>query len=295
MCAAFVGLLCCSCGPAVQGEAPAPAERETTAASELVPPTTGEPVDVSRNYLSVADFQEAMREANPGYTRRGVFVTDAAKRVVEADLSRCGLTRLEPFAQIALKVLDLSGNAVDDLSSLSGMPLRVLQLDDTAVSDLSPLLGVPLDRLSLVKSKVVDLAPLREAQLTHLDLRQTKVSDLSALAKVRLVELRLDGTKVSDLSPLAKCPLNRLTLSHTLVSDLSPLRGRPLRVVDVSGTRVSDLTPLLDSKLRRLAFTPGRIQVGMSGLRRMRSLRELGESLSRCRAAPEYWKEIDAK
>ena len=197
--------------------------------------------------------------------------------------------------QDALEVLDLSDNPVEDLTPLSGMPLRVLLLERTGVVDLAPLAGMKLERLSLAETPVEDLRPLMQAQISRLDLRQTGVTDLTPLGVVPVEELRLDGTRVQSLAPLASCPLRVLTLSRTPVRDLSPLQGRPLRVLDISGTGVTDVTPILGSQLQRLLFTRKRIRTGLDGLRAMRSLREIGEPPHGCKAAPDYWKDIDAE
>lgn len=292
---ACVAMLCHSCGAPPDEPEAGPKEPESPLATELVAPATPAVVESPRSFLTVPEFQEAIRSANPGYTGRAVLVTDAAKRVVQADLSDCGLKRLEPLADVALEVLDLSDNAVDDLMPLTGMPLRVLLLERTAVTDLSPLAGIKLERLSLVETEVEDLRPLMQAQITRLDLRQTKVVDLTPLGVVPLEELRLDGTRVQNLGPLATCPLRVLTLSRTPIRDLAPLSGRPLRVLDISGTGVTDVSPILGSQLQRLLFTRKRIRTGLDGLRAMRSLREIGEPPGGCKAAPDFWKGIDAE
>jgi Leucine-rich repeat (LRR) protein len=290
-----LALLCCSCGRAPASAAEPAEDEESAKPVDLVLPTARETVTDARVYLGVREFQEAIREANPGYTERSVLATDAAKRVIQADLSGCGIKRLEPFADLALEVLDLSDNQIEDLLPLAGMPLQELLLDHDPVADLSPLAGTKLDKLSLVGTDVVDLRPLMKTQISRLDLRDTNVVDLTPLSVVPLVELRLDGTKVQDLSPLANCPLRRLTLANTPVRDLSPLAGKSLRVLDVSGTGVTDLTPITDCQLHRLVFTRRRIRAGLKKVRAMRSLRELGESSAACRAAPEYWKDVDAE
>ena len=293
---AWVAALCYSCGAPRDTSAETRAkESEPPPRTELVAPVPATTVESARSFLTVPEFQEAIRAANPGYTGRAVLVTDAAKRVVQANLSGCELRRLEPFADIALEVLDLSDNPLEDLTPLSGMPLQVLLLERTAVVDLTPLAGMKLERLSLADTPVEDLRPLMQAQIIHLDLRQTGVTDLTPLGVVPVEELRLDGTRVQSLAPLASCPLRILTLSRTPVRDLSPLQGRPLRVLDISGTGVTVVTPILGSQLQRLLFTRKRIRTGLDGLRAMRSLREIGDPPRGCKAAPDYWKDIDAE
>jgi internalin A len=288
----IVSVLCGSCAPKSAPDEEEPARSVESPETELVVPAVTEPAMADRSYLTVREFHAAVREANPGYTERAVLLTDAAKRVVQADLTGGRVKRLEPFADLALTVLDLSDNPVEDLSPLAGMPLSVLLLDNTHVADLTPLEGAKLERLSLVGTPVADLRPLMKAQIASLDLRGTQVVDLTPLSVVPVEELRLDGTKVESVAALTSCPIRRLTLSNTPVRDLSPLQGRPLRVLDISGTGVTDLTPILGCQLHRLVFTRRRIQTGFAELRQMRSLFELGESSGGCRAAPDYWKDV---
>ncbi len=292
VCAVCAGLLGVSCGAPPE---PRTEVQESAPPTELVAPVVAKLPDSTRSFLTVAEFHEAVRSANPGYSGGAALVTDAARRVVRANLSGCGLRRLEPFADLALEVLDLSNNPVEDLAPLRGMPLRILLLDATRVADLEPLAGMKLERLSLVGAPVEDLRPLMQSQIAELDLRRTRVADLSPLAVMPVEELRLDGTRVQDLSALATCPLRVLTVSNTPVRDLSPLAGRPLRVLDIAGTGVTDVTPLARTQLQRLFFTRERIRNGLDELRALRSLREVGDPQHSYRPAPQYWQETDAK
>ncbi len=291
-CAVCAGLLGVSCGVPPEPRAEI---RETVVPTELVAPVVAKMPDSSRSFLTVAEFHDAVRSANPGYSGRAALVTDAARRVVQANLAGCGLRRLEPFADMALEVLDLSDNPVEDLAPLRGMPLRILLLDATRVADLEPLAGMKLEQLSLVGTPVEDLRPLMQSQIIELDLRRTRVSDLAPLAVMPVEELRLDGTRVLDLSALASCPLRVLTVRNTPVRDLAPLAGRPLHVLDIAGTGVTDVTPLAKTQLQRLFFTRERIRSGLGELRALRSLREIGDPQHSYRPAPQYWQDTDAK
>lgn len=157
-------------------------------------------------------------------------------------------TRISGFT--GLKILDLSGSQVAELTPLSGLTgLEAVGLDTTLVSDLTPLTGnTALNWLDLTRTQVTDLNPLAEmAGLRMLFLTNTQISDLTPLAgKVELRSLDLRNTKVSDLAPLASnAGLRFLYLRNTQVADLTPLLGlAALEKLYLDKTQVTDLAPL---------------------------------------------------
>ena len=127
-----------------------------------------------------------------------------------------------------LRRLDLSDNALVDISALSGLrALESLDLSGNAVSDLSPLAGMTeLRRLDLAGNRVVDLWPL--GALPHLEvllLDGNDVADVGALTHLgRLENLGLAGNLVADVGPLADLwSLRRLDLGGNPAPDLSPI------------------------------------------------------------------------
>ena len=127
-----------------------------------------------------------------------------------------------------LRRLDLSGNALTDLSALAGLHgLESLDESDNAVSDLAPLRGLTeLRRLDLAGNRIADLAPLADLPgLEVLLLDGNRVSDVGALTHLGGVEnLGLSGNRVADLSPLADLwSLRRLDLGGNPALDLSPV------------------------------------------------------------------------
>ena len=127
-----------------------------------------------------------------------------------------------------LRRLDLSGNALTDLSALAGLHgLESLDVSDNAVSDLAPLRGLTeLRRLDLAGNRIADLAPLADLPgLEVLLLDGNRVSDVGALTHLGGVEnLGLSGNRVADLSPLADLwSLRRLDLGGNPALDLSPV------------------------------------------------------------------------
>jgi len=124
---------------------------------------------------------------------------------------------LSPLAILKnLRVLDLSGSPVIDLSSLSNLSkLQVLIFGSTMVTNLSPL--------------------SRLKELRWLELSDTFPNDFSSLAKLR--NLRI------------------LDLSNTPVSDVSFLRTmNSLEVLNLTGSEVRNLEPLIDLRSLKYLF-----------------------------------------
>jgi len=111
------------------------------------------------------------------------------------------------------------------ITNLNGLEaftnLESLELSQNAVSDISPLAGLTkLTALSLAGNPVMDVAPL--AKLTNLKLlilSNCQAQDYSALSNlINLQVLWLDNSTISDVSPLVL-----LTNLQTLYLDKSPI------------------------------------------------------------------------
>ena len=127
-----------------------------------------------------------------------------------------------------LRRLDLSGNALTDISALSGLrALESLDLSGNAVSDLAPLTGLTeLRRLDLSGNRIDELWPIGGLpKLEVLLLAGNRVADMGALTHLgRLENLGLAGNLVADVGPLADLwSLRRLDLGGNPVPDLSPV------------------------------------------------------------------------
>lgn len=250
---------------------------EKKQAESVAPVTKTEKPAPASVFWSEVKLHEAIRAKNPGYTGEAAFQIDDQGQVRAAQLDRCGISDLSPFAGMELMAISLMACPVPDIAVLKGMPLVECYIEDTAVDDLSPLAGMStLKKLYASGTAVKDLSPLKGTALTDLNLVNTRVSDLTALANLPLRMLWLTDTKVKDISPLARCPLESLTLHRTLVADLSPLANTRLQRLHIGETPVTDLTPLASLNLTRLVFDYGKIKQGMEGIKAMRSLQELG-------------------
>ena len=146
--------------------------------------------------------------------------------------------------------MDLSDNAVSDLSELSGLTrLETLLLSGNRVSDLSPLRGMAgLRSLFLDGNAVSDLTPVVFLEsLEELSLSGNPLAGLSPLCALRgLKRLWLAASGLSDLSELSCLTgLERLWLADNAVEDVGPLRGmRALEWLDLERNAVAGVAPL---------------------------------------------------
>jgi Leucine-rich repeat (LRR) protein len=112
-----------------------------------------------------------------------------------------------------------------------------------------------------------------------------------------LVNVNLTGTQVSDtgLAHFKDCKnLSGLNLQGTQVSDagLAHLKGLPLKVLHIQNTAITDLTPLQGMPLEELRLIPKNITQGLDLLRKMKSLKTIGNS-SQAWPAAEFWERYD--
>ena len=89
-----------------------------------------------------------------------------------------------------------------------------------------------------------------------------------------------------------------LTLKGTRVSDISSVREMSnLKRLHIAETPVTDLTPLEGLRLARLVFTPSNIERGMSAVREMDSLQQIGTIFSgtaqNLMTPDQFWQKYD--
>ena len=141
---------------------------------------------------------------------------------------------IKPLAGLSLQVLNLSGNHIVDVSSLSDMnSLRYLNLFGNFLSKGS------LGQLSTLTS-------LRTLSLAN-DTSDSGISDLSPIASLQRLEVfSISGSLIEDIGPIAELTeLRGLQLSNTSVSDISPLKAlEKLQWVGLSRTLVTDIEAL---------------------------------------------------
>jgi hypothetical protein len=138
--------------------------------------------------------------------------------ITKLDASGRGIRRLEGIESLRrLAVLNLKGNAVEDLSPLSGLGmLSELDLGDNQITNLEAvnfrrILHVPLHSLSLRnnvakdKNKLSDIRLLSELlQIETLDLQDNNIKDIVPLSHLySLKDLNLRGNGIQNIEPLA--------------------------------------------------------------------------------------------
>jgi hypothetical protein len=112
---------------------------------------------------------------------------------------------------------------------------------------------------------------------------------------MKLTSLSLQESGVQDLTPLAGMPLSRLSVAYSPVNDLTPLKGMKLAALNLAECPVRDVTPLQEMNLVELSLTPRNISKGLDGIRRMKSLKAMGNTWAEPNLTPaEFWKKYDA-
>ena len=218
-----------------------------------------------------------VEEARPVSLGGAAFTED----VEVLDLSGKGITDITRLSScLQLRELDLSGNPLGSLATLSGLPklakltLRAAGLTDESLAFLATLQHITyldirdnddltaegLDALEdalsgcqVVHDTVfyaVTLGGRRlTSDMTEIDVSGSGVVLLNGLEKFQqLWRLVLSENAVSDIGPLREiyC-LEELALGHNNITDLSPLQGHNLlRKLDLSHNSIRDVYPLSD-------------------------------------------------
>lgn len=128
----------------------------------------------------------------------------------ELTIQNCGLVSTQPFSVLSkLKVLDLSGNAILDISEL----LVLKELEQLNIS------GNPIETIP-------NLSHMQN--LTVLDLDNTDISDLAFMKGSSVSVLHISYTNLSNFAPLAECEnLEVLYMYGYHFMDLTPLHQLP--------------------------------------------------------------------
>jgi len=162
----------------------------------------------------------------------------------------------EDVAQVAV----VSGRDMN-IKSLAGLEhcraLASLDLTGNAVADLTPLKGLPrLQQLILATNKVANVAPLKEnTALQYLDLNHNSVADIAPLSGLtNLAVLYVSDNRVKTIQPVVKLPkLHSLYLDRNDLADVTGLNQlRWLSSFSAAGNRITSLAPL--KGLENLSF-----------------------------------------
>jgi hypothetical protein len=156
---------------------------------------------------------------------------------------------------VNLEVLDLSGNAVTDISELADLRnLTILNLAENGLDDIGPIANLPtLTSLTLSYNKFLNaaldgvLGSL--VNLEYLDLSGNHLTNMGGITNLpNLASLYLADNQISDISGLRNCgKLSYLNLYKNKITDISVLAELDnLQVVDLCSNDIVDFSPLAD-------------------------------------------------
>ena len=209
-----------------------------------------------------SNLEEAVRQA---LDRVGqVSSLDSLSAVFESIHSLAGI---EYFT--ALRVLDLEGNQIADLTPLKQLTnLKRLGLRGNQIVDITPLKQLTnLDFLSLADNQIADLTPLKQlTNLTDIYLDNNQIAQIADLTPLKqltnLKRLGLRGNQIVDLIPLKQLTnLTDIYLDNNQIVDLIPLKQLTnLKRLYLDNNQIADLTPLEQlTHLGRLHLNNNRI------------------------------------
>ncbi|MCL2071122.1 MAG: leucine-rich repeat domain-containing protein [Oscillospiraceae bacterium] len=180
-----------------------------------------------------------------------------------------------------LRTLDLSDNAITDLSPLSGLVrLESLNLGyNHFITNLTPLSGlVNLRVLDLCRNRIINLAPLSGlTNLERLFLNSNQISNITPLSGLT----RLKGLSLSDNQITNTAPVNTLIwlewlfLNNNRISNIAPLNELGfLTRLDLSDNQISNIAALAEMSIHYLYLRNNRI-ISIEPLRNSFLLHEL--------------------
>lgn len=150
-------------------------------------------------------------------------------RLSSLTLRSCSLSGIHALSNaVGLQYLDLSGNAIRDLSAIAVLPeLRYLDLSHNAVDDLNYFSYVTsLETLYVGHNAITDITPLSGC--------------------IALTDLDLTNNALTDITPAGNIPgLKRLSVAFNQLTDVSALSANTmLEELDISNNAITDITGL---------------------------------------------------
>ncbi|GAB6089498.1 CotH kinase family protein [Spirochaeta dissipatitropha] len=189
----------------------------------------------------------------------GRIPMSALRELTYLDAANSNIQHIEQIDLLVnLRILDLSGNPVDDLSPLTSLSrleeLSLQNMEQLQLEDNSLLDNLPPQLTSLDLSHNPELGSLNDfsymQRLRELHLRNTGISTLDYLSELqglRILDLRETRLHNSSLEPLAAMrSLEYLNLRNSGIKDITVLsRLRTLRYLNLhSNSGISSLDPL---------------------------------------------------
>lgn len=125
-------------------------------------------------------------------------------------ITDCGVVSIQPITELSeLKVLNLSGNKISDISGLLVLDgLEELNVSDNPIAKIPNLSGMQnLTVLNLDNTSISDLNFMRGSAVSELHISYTNVTGVEILADCKKLEcLYMYGYNSMDLTPLQQLP-----------------------------------------------------------------------------------------
>ena len=191
------------------------------------------------------DDDESLTKENAAFVKELDLSSDGESNSI---MSLQGLSAFEN-----LKILNLSGNGITDISEIGSLTkLTDLNLENNQISDIGPLKS-----LSALKSldlngngDISDISPVTGlTNVAMLDLRSNHISRLNGISgMVGLKELYLSRNQIKDISPVSGLhKLTYLSFDYNLVVDIQPLSElKKLKTLTISGNRIEEIDVVTD-------------------------------------------------
>ena len=147
----------------------------------------------------------------------------------ELTLQACRLTSVVELGEAkSLISLDLSNNAIHDISPLSGMVnLQNLNLQRNAITSISALTScTALTSLDISSNSLTSLTKIASlSALISLNASANTISDINEICDLKqLITLNLSSNKLTDVSALESCTsITELDISTNEITDISAL------------------------------------------------------------------------
>ena len=162
--------------------------------------------------------------------------------------SGCSIAKVELGNCTELARIDLSGNKIEDISSIATLAQAVsINISDNLIKELPVMATMSgLKTFIAFGNEIVNVENIaKQTSLTALNLSSNKISDVAKLAALtKLTTLKLNSNeieKISDLNALKS--LTTLWLADNKIEDISGLTAlTSLKEFDISGNNISDIS-----------------------------------------------------
>ena len=129
------------------------------------------------------------------------------QKLSEMHAFKCSISDLNPIKGAAIETLNISGNPITCLLSLSESPIKNLEIRGTKVESLDPLMETPLESLHLPGSQVSRIAgisncPIRELNIIGLDLHDFDIIETLPLRTLHVSPQNINSDEIKILHNL---------------------------------------------------------------------------------------------